>query len=75
MVSHGNPYVISSVPQDRTYAMAFGTGATMENASALAIAGQRAISGHSPISLPASTHAATACRALSRSRAKRSPLS
>jgi CubicO group peptidase (beta-lactamase class C family) len=35
-----------------TYAIAFGTGATVENASALAIAGRRAISGHSPISLP-----------------------
>lgn len=52
MVSHGNPYVIRQFKNVGTYAMAFGTGATMETASALAIAGQRAISGHSPISLP-----------------------
>ncbi len=52
MVSHGNPYVIRQFTNVGTYAMAFGTGATMETASALAIAGQRAISGRSPISLP-----------------------
>ncbi|MBM3906969.1 MAG: serine hydrolase [Gemmatimonadetes bacterium] len=52
MVSHGNPYVIRQFKNVGTYAMAFGTGATMESASALALAGQRAISGRSPISLP-----------------------
>jgi beta-glucosidase-like glycosyl hydrolase/CubicO group peptidase (beta-lactamase class C family) len=52
MVSHGNPYVIRQFKNVGSYAMAFGTGATMESASALALAGQRAISGRSPISLP-----------------------
>ncbi len=52
LVAHGNPYVIRQFRTIGTYAMAFGTGATVETASALAIAGQRAISGHSPISLP-----------------------
>jgi beta-glucosidase-like glycosyl hydrolase/CubicO group peptidase (beta-lactamase class C family) len=52
MVSHGNPYVIRQFKNVGTYAMAFGTGVTMENASALAIAGRRPISGRSPISLP-----------------------
>lgn len=52
MVSHGNPYVIRQIKNVGTYAMAFGTGATVEHASALALAGQRAISGRSPISLP-----------------------
>ncbi len=52
MISHGNPYVIRQFRNVGTYAMAFGTGAVMENASALAVAGRRPISGHSPISLP-----------------------
>ncbi|MFA6166242.1 MAG: glycoside hydrolase family 3 N-terminal domain-containing protein [Gemmatimonadaceae bacterium] len=52
MVSHGNPYVIRQFRNVGTYAMAFGTGATMESASALAMAGLRPISGRSPISLP-----------------------
>ncbi len=52
LVAHGNPYVIRQFRRVGTYMMAYGTGATVENASALALAGQRAISGHSPISLP-----------------------
>jgi beta-glucosidase-like glycosyl hydrolase/CubicO group peptidase (beta-lactamase class C family) len=52
MVAHGNPYVIRQFRRVGTYAMAFGTGTVVENASALAITGQRAISGHAPISLP-----------------------
>lgn len=52
MISHGNPYVIRQFKNVGTYAMAFGTGSVVENASALALAGRRAISGHSPISLP-----------------------
>jgi len=54
MVAHGNPYVIRQFRNVGTYVMAFGTGAVVEAASAQAIAGQRAISGHSPISLPGS---------------------
>jgi len=52
VVSHGNPYVIRQFRNVGTYAMAFGTGATVEKASALAIGGHRPVSGHSPISLP-----------------------
>jgi len=52
MVAHGNPYVIRQFRRIGTYAMAFGTGAVVENAAALALTGQRAISGHAPISLP-----------------------
>ncbi len=52
LVAHGNPYVIRQFRRIGTYAMAYGTGAVVENAAALALTGQRAISGHSPISLP-----------------------
>ena len=52
MVAHGNPYVIRQFRRAGTYAMAFGTGAVVENAAALALTGQRPISGRAPISLP-----------------------
>jgi len=52
MVAHGNPYVIRQFRHVGTYVLAYGTGAVVENASALGVAGARAISGHAPISLP-----------------------
>lgn len=52
LVSHGNPYVIRQFRNIGTYAMAFGTGSVVETAAALAVTGQRPISGRSPISLP-----------------------
>ena len=52
LVAHGNPYVIRQFRNIGTYLLAYGTGATVETASALAIAGARPISGRTPISLP-----------------------
>ncbi len=52
LVAHGNPYVIRQFRNIGTYLLAYGTGATLENASARAVTGQAAISGRAPISLP-----------------------
>ena len=52
LVAHGNPYVIRQFRNIGTYMLAYGTGATLENAAARAMTGRAAISGRAPISLP-----------------------
>jgi len=52
LISHGNPYVIRQFRNIGTYVMAYGYGPVLEAASARAVLGKAAISGHAPISLP-----------------------
>ncbi len=51
-VSFGNPYILGSFPQLKTYIVAFGDMPSLQRASASAILGTQDISGRLPISLP-----------------------
>ncbi len=52
IVSFGNPYLLRSLPDAKTYAATFSTAATSETAVAKAILGRIAISGKLPVSIP-----------------------
>ena len=52
LISFGNPYLLKDFPEVSTYAAAFSTATTSESAVAKAIAGEIAISGKMPISIP-----------------------
>jgi len=51
-VSFGNPYILGSFPQLKTYIVAYGDMASLQRASARAILGTQDISGRLPITLP-----------------------
>jgi len=51
-VSFGNPYILGSFPQIKTYLVAYGDMSSLQEASAKAILGTQDISGRLPISLP-----------------------
>jgi beta-N-acetylhexosaminidase len=51
-VSFGNPYILSSFPQLRTYIVAYGDMPALQRAAALGIIGQQSLTGRLPISLP-----------------------
>ncbi len=51
-ISFGNPYVLSSFPELKTYLVAYGDMTSLQRASALALTGKIGISGRLPISLP-----------------------
>jgi beta-glucosidase-like glycosyl hydrolase len=51
-ISFGNPYLLQSFPQLRTYLVAYGDMPSLQQASARALAGQIDITGKLPISLP-----------------------
>lgn len=51
-VSFGNPYILSSFPEMKTYVVAYGDMASLQRAAALALLGKSSITGRLPISLP-----------------------
>lgn len=51
-ISFGNPYILSSFPEMKTYLIAYGDMPSLQRASARAILGTQAITGRLPISLP-----------------------
>lgn len=51
-VSFGNPYILSSFPEMKTYIVAYGDMASLQRASARGIIGQQQFTGKLPISLP-----------------------
>lgn len=51
-MSFGNPYLLQSFPDLRTYIVAYGDMPSLQDASARAILGENPISGRLPISLP-----------------------
>lgn len=51
-VSFGNPYILSSFPEMKTYIVAYGDMASLQRASARGILGQQQFTGKLPISLP-----------------------
>ncbi|MEP6900370.1 MAG: glycoside hydrolase family 3 N-terminal domain-containing protein [Actinomycetota bacterium] len=51
-VSFGNPYILGSFPDLKTYVVAYGDMTTLQRASARAIFGMLDITGKLPISLP-----------------------
>lgn len=51
-ISFGNPYVLSSFPEMKTYIVAYGDMPSLQRAAARAILGTQDITGHLPISLP-----------------------
>ena len=51
-VSYGNPYVLGSFPQLKTYIVAYGDMSELQLASVKAMLGLQDISGRLPISLP-----------------------
>ncbi|HMU32374.1 MAG TPA: glycoside hydrolase family 3 N-terminal domain-containing protein [Pyrinomonadaceae bacterium] len=53
-VSFGNPYVLSSFPEMKTYVVAYGDMSSLQRAAARSILGQQPITGRLPISLPGS---------------------
>ena len=52
VVAFGNPYILRQFPKARTYLNTYGVGDALEIAVARALAGQAAITGKSPVSLP-----------------------
>lgn len=52
LISMGNPYLLSAFPEVAAYAAAFSTVTTSEIAAAKAIAGEIAIQGKMPVSIP-----------------------
>ncbi len=54
LVSFGSPYIIAQVPTAASYLIAWSNTTMAERAVGLALAGQRAISGHAPIPVPPS---------------------
>lgn len=51
-ISFGNPYILSSFPEMRTYLVAYGDMSSLQRASGRAILGLLDVSGKLPISLP-----------------------
>jgi len=51
-ISFGNPYLLQSFPELRTYLVAYGDMPSLQVATARALTGQTAITGKLPISLP-----------------------
>ena len=51
-ISFGNPYLLQSFPELRTYMVAYGDMPSLQVATARALTGQIAITGKLPISLP-----------------------
>jgi beta-N-acetylhexosaminidase len=51
-ISFGNPYLLQSFPELRTYIVAYGDMPSLQQASARALAGELDITGKLPISLP-----------------------
>lgn len=51
-ISFGNPYILSSFPELKTYIVAYGDMASLQRASARAIMGSQPMTGRLPISLP-----------------------
>jgi beta-N-acetylhexosaminidase len=51
-ISFGNPYVLGSFPEMKTYIVAYGDMPSLQRAAARAILGTQDITGHLPITLP-----------------------
>ncbi|MBC7900282.1 MAG: glycoside hydrolase family 3 C-terminal domain-containing protein, partial [Saprospiraceae bacterium] len=51
-LSFGNPYILGSFPELKTYVVAYGDMSSLQRATARAILGTQDISGKLPISLP-----------------------
>jgi hypothetical protein len=51
-ISFGNPYILSSFPEMKTYIVAYGDMPSLQRAAARAILGTQDITGRLPISLP-----------------------
>ncbi len=51
-ISFGNPYVLSSFPEMKTYVVAYGDMPSLQRASARALLGMQDVTGKLPISLP-----------------------
>ena len=51
-ISFGNPYLLMSFPDLRTYMVAYGDMPSLQQAAARAVLGQIDITGKLPISLP-----------------------
>lgn len=51
-ISFGNPYILSSFPEMKTYIVAYGDMPSLQRASARAILGMQDFTGRLPISLP-----------------------
>jgi beta-N-acetylhexosaminidase len=51
-VSFGNPYILSSFPEMKTYIVAYGDMPSLQRAAARSLLGQQEITGKLPISLP-----------------------
>ncbi|HZH30635.1 MAG TPA: glycoside hydrolase family 3 N-terminal domain-containing protein [Pyrinomonadaceae bacterium] len=52
-ISFGNPYLLQSFPELKTYMVAYGDMPSLQRAAALALLGEIDVSGKLPISLPA----------------------
>jgi len=51
-ISFGNPYILSSFPEMKTYIVAYGDMPSLQRATARGLLGQQAFTGKLPISLP-----------------------
>jgi beta-N-acetylhexosaminidase len=51
-ISFGNPYILSSFPEIKTYIVAYGDMPSLQRAAARSILGLQDITGHPPITLP-----------------------
>ena len=51
-ISFGNPYILSSFPEMKTYLVAYGDMPSLQRASARALLGMQGVTGKLPISLP-----------------------
>ena len=51
-ISFGNPYILSSFPEMKTYLVAYGDMPSLQRASARALLGMQGITGKLPITLP-----------------------
>ncbi|MBK7394488.1 MAG: glycoside hydrolase family 3 C-terminal domain-containing protein [Chloracidobacterium sp.] len=51
-ISFGNPYILSSFPELKTYIVAYGDMSSLQRASAQSLLGNQRITGRLPISLP-----------------------
>jgi beta-N-acetylhexosaminidase len=51
-ISFGNPYLLLSFPELRTYLVAYGDMPSLQQAAARAVLGETDIKGKLPISLP-----------------------
>ena len=51
-ISFGNPYILSSFPEMKTYLVGYGDMPSLQRASARAVLGMQGVTGKLPISLP-----------------------